>query len=623
MAEIFKNNLKSSRLIDEINSTNTISAELSQVLSDLNQFTNNYLTNKLLPSIDELTYNYQQDLNLKILQNCFQQLCYLLGVDKNGTNLLINYNQLISIAGQLEQMTPADEILITDVKYTEVVNGLNNLINLYLILVIYSKRSNSLIYNTIHYKNQLNYWNDLNNSPINKLIYFIQISPIKLYELSRLILINFKEIFESSMEHDLVSNARLFINSSHRTIIKLLNKAPTFSMYQMNTNRLSQFNFIYQTPINIINKEIESKIEILNSKISTSCDNLGELINNLPKEIPQNIVDKFENLSFYENLQKLDNHSSGLVNERILKLLKCKSVAVNTKPSRLVRYWPVILAAVRYGPSGSINLYQNRWEIVKWIKFNLVDAVVGFGKNWVIKPINNMLSILRNDDNFNELSIISKDSLQSDLDSLERMVIDYVVDYDKVDKAEITKQIHEAIQEGNLTMLMSSYEQDLRNPFKSLAKGSLVRGLLIQLQKTKVDGGVAVSGIDKMLKSQQLVFGVVAISPSILILYQAYQFMIKKSAKPIMINGKQLNVICLRSLNKIEKLISQPTTNQKVGELFIEVINLQLHSTFIIPKQLQADWIQDLNELNKVTVSKEMKLAIISRIWNMYSYYFR
>lgn len=126
-----------------------------------------------------------------------------------------------------------------------------------------------------------------------------------------------------------------------------------------------------------------------------------------------------------------------------------------------------------------------------------------------------------------------------------------------------------------------------------------------------------------MLKSQQLVFGVVAISPSILILYQAYQFMIKKSAKPIMINGKQLNIICLKSLNKIEKLISHPQDNLKMGELFIEVINLQLHSSMIIPSQIKAEWIQDLNELNKVNVTKDMKLAIISRIWNMYSYYFR
>lgn len=623
MTEIFKTNVKSSKLIDEINSTNTISAELCQVLSDLNQFTNNYLTNHLLPTIDELTDTYKHDRNLKILQNCFQQLCYFLGVDKNCTNLLINYNQLISIANQLEKLSPPEEIEIKDAKYTEIVYSLNNLINIYLILIIYSKKSNSLIYNTIHYKNQLNYWNDLKNSPLNKLIYFIQISPVKLYELGQIILVNFKEIFQTSMEQDLVSNAKLFINSSQKTILKLLNKAPTFSMYQMNTNRLSQFNFIYQTPINIINKEIQSKVDHLNSKITLNCEALGEMINSLPKEIPKNITDNFKNLSVYEHLEKLDNKSSDPINSRILKLIKEKSVAENTKPSRFVRYWPVILTVLRYGPSSSINLYQNRYEIAKWIKFNLIDTVIGFGKNWVIKPINDMLSILRHDDNFNELSIISKDSLQSDLDSLERMVIDYVVDYDKVDKAEITKQIHEAIQEGNLTMLMSNYEQDIRNPFKSLAKGSLVRGLLIQLQKTKVDGGVAVSGIDKMLKSQQLVFGVVAISPSILILYQAYQFMIKKSAKPIMINGKQLNIICLKSLNKIEKLISHSQDNLKMGELFIEVINLQLHSSMIIPSQIKAEWIQDLNELNKVNVTKDMKLAIISRIWNMYSYYFR
>lgn len=623
MTEIFKANVKSSKLIDEINSTNTISAELCQVFSDLNQFTNNYLTNHLLPTIDELTDTYKHDKNLKILQNCFQQLCYFLGIDKNCTNLLINYNQLISIAKQLEKLSPPEEIEIKDAKYTEIVNSLNNLINIYLILIIYSKKSNSLIYNTIHYKNQLNYWNDLKNSPLNKLIYFIQISPVKLYELGQIILANFKEIFQTSMEQDLVSKAKLFINSSQKTILKLLNKAPTFSMYQMNTNRLSQFNFIYQTPINIINKEIQSKVDHLNSKIILNCEALGEMINSLPKEIPQNITDNFKNLSLYEHLEKLDNKSSDPINSRILKLVKEKSAAENTKPSRLVRYWPVILMVLRYGPSSSINLYQNRYEIAKWIKFNLIDTVIGFGKNWVIKPINDMLSILRHDDNFNELSIISKDSLQSDLDSLERMVIDYVVDYDKVDKAEITKQIHEAIQEGNLTMLMSNYEQDIRNPFKSLAKGSLVRGLLIQLQKTKVDGGVAVSGIDKMLKSQQLVFGVVAISPSILILYQAYQFMIKKSAKPIMINGKQLNIICLKSLNKIEKLISHPQDNLKMGELFIEVINLQLHSSMIIPSQIKTEWIQDLNELNKINVTKDMKLAIISRIWNVYSYYFR
>ena len=99
------------------------------------------------------------------------------------------------------------------------------------------------------------------------------------------------------------------------------------------------------------------------------------MINSLPKEIPENIGDDFKNLSIYEHLEKLDNKPSDTINSRILKLLKEKSVAENTKPSRLVRYWPLILAVLRYGPSSSINLYQNRYEIAKWIKFNLVDTV--------------------------------------------------------------------------------------------------------------------------------------------------------------------------------------------------------------------------------------------------------
>ena len=38
-------------------------------------------------------------------------------------------------------------------------------------------------------------------------------------------------------------------------------------------------------------------------------------------------------------------------------------------------------------------------------------------------------------------------------------------------------------------------------------RGNLVRALLIQVQKTKVDVELAVSGIDALLKSQELVFG--------------------------------------------------------------------------------------------------------------------
>ena len=72
---------------------------------------------------------------------------------------------------------------------------------------------------------------------------------------------------------------------------------------------------------------------------------------------------------------------------------------------------------------------------------------------------------------------------------------------------------------------MSTYENEIKSPIKYLITGSLLRLILIQIQKGKVDGAMAINGIDKLLKSQQLLFAMVSISPSILILYQMYRLL--------------------------------------------------------------------------------------------------
>ncbi|KAK7679780.1 hypothetical protein QCA50_017102 [Cerrena zonata] len=185
------------------------------------------------------------------------------------------------------------------------------------------------------------------------------------------------------------------------------------------------------------------------------------------------------------------------------------------------------------------------------------------------------------------------------------MVIDYAVDYNKTDESdELKLQIHNAVNQGDLTILMSNYEQDLKNPIKSLVKGSLVRALLIQIQKTKVDGGLAINGIDKLLKSQQLVFG--------------------RNERGLIINGENVKFICLKSLNNIEKLIIKKDDNLiDDGKIFIEIINLIIQSKKVIPKQLKSEWISDLNALNEDATSTDDKLKNINRIWNLYGAYFR
>jgi nuclear-control-of-ATPase protein 2 len=67
--------------------------------------------------------------------------------------------------------------------------------------------------------------------------------------------------------------------------------------------------------------------------------------------------------------------------------------------------------------------------------------------------------------------------------------------------------IANAVKEGDLTPVLRAYERDLRSPFVGTVRGDLVRALLIQIQKTKVDVEIAISGINSLLKSQELVFG--------------------------------------------------------------------------------------------------------------------
>ena len=58
-----------------------------------------------------------------------------------------------------------------------------------------------------------------------------------------------------------------------------------------------------------------------------------------------------------------------------------------------------------------------------------------------------------------------------------------------------------------MTPILKAYERDLRRPFVGTVTGNLIRTLLIQVQKTKVDVEIAMGGIDALLKSQELVFG--------------------------------------------------------------------------------------------------------------------
>lgn len=149
----------------------------------------------------------------------------------------------------------------------------------------------------------------------------------------------------------------------------------------------------------------------------------------------------------------------------------------------------------------------HRNEILASIR-DLGRTTIDFFNNWIIEPSKKIVGTIRHDED-SEVSIMSKRSLEGDRASLERMVVDFAVqnpENGSLSEMQIS-EIRQHVREGDLTPVLKAYEKDMQKPIVGAISGNLIRALLIQIQKTKVDVEVAMSGIDSILKSQELLFG--------------------------------------------------------------------------------------------------------------------
>ena len=192
----------------------------------------------------------------------------------------------------------------------------------------------------------------------------------------------------------------------------------------------------------------------------------------------------------------------------------------NGRPSRVIRYWLPALGLLVSSSTILRILVNRRDDLINWIR-NLGVTTRDFWFDWVVEPVRRIIGTIRHDST-SEIAIMSRDSLRADRDSLERMVVEFALDRPDVAVGASTltdsqvAEIRARVKEGDVTPVLKAYERDLRRPFIGALTGDLARSLLIQVQKTKVDLEVAISGIDALLKSQELVFGFIGLTPGVL-----------------------------------------------------------------------------------------------------------
>ncbi|KAI5303277.1 hypothetical protein KEM56_007714 [Ascosphaera pollenicola] len=215
------------------------------------------------------------------------------------------------------------------------------------------------------------------------------------------------------------------------------------------------------------------------------------------------------------------NHLSSTITESLprYRTWAQRKIAGCPRSSLLTRYWLPATGIIFSSKAIVHFVSNNRVEILTGIR-EAGQTVLDFWANWVVEPVKKLLGIIRHDE-ISDIALMSKASLEADQASLERMVIDFAVDHrssggKQPSSSEIELLSHK-VREGDLTEVLRAYERDLRKPIVGTLRGDLVRALLIQIQKTKVDVEVAMSGINALLTSQELVFGFIGLTPGILV----------------------------------------------------------------------------------------------------------
>ncbi|KAJ1028540.1 hypothetical protein NDA16_001706 [Ustilago loliicola] len=233
------------------------------------------------------------------------------------------------------------------------------------------------------------------------------------------------------------------------------------------------------------------------------------------------------------------------------------------QPSGLVQRWPRLV----FYPVGLLLLgryLSNNWNGIEAKLKEAQETVRSFLIGWVWEPCMQLLDTIRHG---NEGSVImSRESLASDLQSLERMVTDFTADKYGTSGAEL-QAVAARVREGDLTQVLKVYESEMKSPAKSMVSGSLIRSLLIQIQKAKVDLEVAMSGIDKLLKSQQLLFGAVGIAPALGLLYVGQNYVRGKlfnlSSQRSRSSGQGYQMRAWEAMRRVDRLLSSPPTLSK------------------------------------------------------------
>ncbi|EJF61091.1 NCA2-domain-containing protein [Dichomitus squalens LYAD-421 SS1] len=309
------------------------------------------------------------------------------------------------------------------------------------------------------------------------------------------------------------------------------------------------------------------------------------------------------------------------------------------RPSWLTLTWPQLVLLPPLALYGIRTAYASRATLEELAR-DALETMKGFWEDWILEPLRGIVRTVRagRDDGV----IVTKESVRADLDSLERMTLALAQDklhYSSPQLEALSRQV----QMGDLTAVMQIYEEDIKSPLRSAVQGTLLRSLFVQVQKAKVDIDMALSGIDKLLKSQELTFAFVGVAPALAIVYAAGSYLQRlwSGGKGRgRYGGKAKRMGVWAAVRRVDRLLTaQPkphsshTRPHRVaalqkspatavspltsGLLLLSVTQLRKYAETTLPanSRLREGFLEDVTDLEDPGLGRADKLRVVDRMW--------
>lgn len=197
------------------------------------------------------------------------------------------------------------------------------------------------------------------------------------------------------------------------------------------------------------------------------------------------------------------------------------------------------------------------------------------------------------------------------------MVTQFAEDHSTNISAAEMQEIIKNTRDGDLSLVMKEYEINLKNPIKNLLLGDLMRIILIQVQKSKVDLAIAMKALDKLLKSNQLNFEIIAAIPTVLLTGFALKLLKERIEKGRGRLSSRVELKLQMSLREIEKklilFINYPEADyQTIGEIYIELHSFTTNIVENVKNKLQVKLLmEDIEDLKSTRLTPKQKHLVL------------